>query len=253
MGKRKRPAEETTFDLASHTVLEVVWGSHAYRLNGEGSDLDIRGIVVPPPRYIMGMGRFDIRSGPEGEDVKHFDIRQFFRMARDGDHGLHELLWVPDDCIRRLTPIGETLVGVRKELLSKRLRDSYVGMALHQLGRIRRHMEKAEAGERVELKRQHLVDRYGYDTKLGMHAMRSLLICRDLMLTGELKLDRSQDRPFLYGILNGSMSFRRLDNAVRGKIRVIEDLSESCPLPAEPPIEFMDELCVNLVSRSLWL
>ena len=42
------------FNLAEHTILLVLHGSHAYGMARPESDVDLRGIAIPPPEYFHG-------------------------------------------------------------------------------------------------------------------------------------------------------------------------------------------------------
>lgn len=131
------------FDIGKHTIYEVVHGSHAYGLARPESDLDIRGIAIPPSSYFFGFARafeqHESKGRGEAPDLVIFDIRKFFKLAADSNPNVVELLWVPDDCHRLVTPIAERLIANRDLFLSKRAKHTFSGYAVSQLKRIKTH------------------------------------------------------------------------------------------------------------------
>jgi predicted nucleotidyltransferase len=119
-------------------VYETVHGSHAYGLAREGSDLDLKGVVVGPARWYLGFG-----AAPEqlelGPDHVRYDVRKLFRLLVACNPTVTEMLWTDPADHRTVTPAGARLLATRSSFLSKRARDTFDGYALAQLRRIRSH------------------------------------------------------------------------------------------------------------------
>ena len=45
------------FSLFEHTILLSVSGSRAYGMARAGSDVDVKGVLIPPRRYLIGVNR----------------------------------------------------------------------------------------------------------------------------------------------------------------------------------------------------
>ncbi len=80
--------------LQSRTVLLVRHGSHAYGLATETSDLDIKGVAIPPADYFLGfLKRFE-QAESKQPDMSIYDIRKFFQLACDCNPNIIEVLVV---------------------------------------------------------------------------------------------------------------------------------------------------------------
>lgn len=121
-----------------HVVYETVHGSNAYGLAGEGSDLDLKGVIVGETSWYHGF-----RPAPEqlelSKDHVLYEIRKFFRLAAAANPTVLEILWTDPRDHRSVTEEGERLLAHREEFLSKKVQETFVGYALSQLKRIRGH------------------------------------------------------------------------------------------------------------------
>ena len=101
--------------LKDNIVLLVVAGSHAYGLNTEESDLDIRGISMGTPDSILGMESFDVFEDRKTDNPKKADkyamhyIRlclEVEEMLRTGsfndvlDRNRNMLMWIRNGSMR---------------------------------------------------------------------------------------------------------------------------------------------------------
>lgn len=157
------------FDLASHTILLVLHGSHAYGMARPESDVDLRGIAIPPSEYFHGYLRhfeqseellprdFDVggasfidkvqamvgRSVPANEaiDSTVFDIRKLFALAAQGNPNIFDILWADENCHVLKRGVAEPLLENRDLFLSTKVRWSYSGYAISQLKRIKLHRQ----------------------------------------------------------------------------------------------------------------
>jgi uncharacterized protein len=119
-------------------IFETVTGSRAFGLAREGSDTDIRGVIVGPPEWYFGFV-----GGPEqvtlGKDHLHWEVRKFLRLAAAANPSILEVLWTDRRFFTHLHPAGQRLIEARSDVLSKRIAGSFGEYAMSQLKRIRTH------------------------------------------------------------------------------------------------------------------
>ena len=125
-------------DTPGTLIYETVHGSQAYGLATPASDVDLKGVLVGPAGWYHGY-----LGGPEqvelsGDHVR-YELRKYFRLAAAANPTVLELLWTPQECHVHITPAGERLLAAREQFLSLRVKDSFSGYAMSQLGRIKTH------------------------------------------------------------------------------------------------------------------
>ncbi|MFK7926651.1 MAG: nucleotidyltransferase domain-containing protein [Myxococcota bacterium] len=148
-----------SFDLFAHTHLLVVAGSRAYGLNRPDSDVDLRGVAVPPAAFLHGfLRRFEQEDDPEALGVFRsvltqveagaapekvegsvYDLIKFIRLASDANPNMLDVLFGRDEEVRVQTAVGRRLREERGRFLSKRVAKTYAGYARGQLKRIQGH------------------------------------------------------------------------------------------------------------------
>lgn len=146
------------FDLRDHLILLTIGGSRAYGTNTPTSDLDVKGVCIPPVRvYRLGvLDSFEQADSPEHiralipllskeergitplEGVV-YDLGKFCSLALKANPNILEVLFCEDSDIRFITPAGERLRSIKDSFLSKKARWSYEGYAYAQMKRIRQH------------------------------------------------------------------------------------------------------------------
>lgn len=122
-----------TFYLAKH-------GSHAYGLNTELSDIDLRGVAFANTTKYIGMFENFEQFTQNGDyDVVIFEFQKFLKLCANSNPNYLEILFVPDSCIVHQTPMGEKLRAFKENFLSKKIRFTLSGYAHSQLKRINGH------------------------------------------------------------------------------------------------------------------
>lgn len=126
--------------LKENTIYLTLHGSHAYGTNKPGSDVDIRGIVIPPKEYYFGiLNNFEQAVFSDPYDCVIFDLLKFAKLAMDCNPNAIELLFTsPEDHLYRHS-IFDKLEDIRDAFLSKKGRYTFAGYARAQLIRIKRH------------------------------------------------------------------------------------------------------------------
>lgn len=122
------------------TILLVRAGSHAYGTSTPTSDLDLRGIAIPPSVYWLGFSKvFDQRISREPSDLCIYGLRKYFDLAADCNPNILELLWTEGEDVLLSTPLADRLRDHRDLFLSQKARHTYSGYAMSQLKRIKTH------------------------------------------------------------------------------------------------------------------
>lgn len=126
--------------LEGRTIYLTRHGSHAYGTNVPTSDLDLRGVAIPPREYLLGyLHHFEQAETKGDPDIVIFDLRKFMTLACDCNPNVLEVLFVdPSDRVK-VTPAGQALLEHRHLFLSKKARHTFSGYAMAQLKRIETH------------------------------------------------------------------------------------------------------------------
>jgi predicted nucleotidyltransferase len=90
----------------------------------------------------------------------------------------------------------------------------------------------------------------GYDTKHGMHLVRLMRMCREILETGKV-IVRRPDAEELLQIRAGAWSYEKLREWAEREDAAQEELAKTSPLPKTPDFEAIDRLCVDLISEAI--
>lgn len=124
--------------IERNTILKVVWGSLAFGTAGPHSDVDVRGVCIPPARYLVGLSRFE-----QHEDrVAHiviYSLAKFVELALANNPNMLGILWVEGPHVLSVDDYGRELRARRTEFLSRQVARTYAGYAEDQLKRMETH------------------------------------------------------------------------------------------------------------------
>lgn len=209
-------------------VYMVKAGSHAYGLNTPTSDLDLRGIAIPPKRFYFGLSNWEQdEAKDEDTDRVVFLFQKVVRLALACNPNIIEIFFAPEDCIVEGRQFAEDVRGIRHLFLSKRAHQTFGGYAYSQLQRLVVHT-RTKHGTHAEI-----VEKHGYDTKNATHLIRLYRTGCELLETGEVNVRRA-DKEELLAIRNGAWPLERvLGEAERLRHR-LDVVAAASPLPSKP-------------------
>ena len=98
--------------------------------------------------------------------------------------------------------------------------------------------------------RAALEEKFGYDTKHGMHLVRLLRMCREILTEGKVYV-RRPDRGELLAIRSGAWSYERLVEWAEKEDREMGALYDASSLPRSPDVARLDDLCSKIVESML--
>lgn len=245
--------------LPANVQYETIMGSVAYGVSADSSDTDVYGWAIPPKDDVFphlrgeipGFGRQHKRFeqfqehhvrdpdalGGRGRsyDFTIFGIVKFFALAMDNNPNVLDSLFTPATCVLHATAVGNLVRENRRLFLHRGAWPKFKGYAYSQLHKI---AIKQPTGKRAEL-----VTAHGYDTKFAYHVVRLLGEVEQILLEGDIDLQRDNDR--LKAIRRGEWSEARLRQWAADKEADLERAYAASPLPAGPPEEKLKELLIG--------
>jgi predicted nucleotidyltransferase len=223
-------------------------GSVAYGVSSDTSDLDVYGWAIPPKDDVFphlrgevaGFGtqkpRFqqfqehhvhdaDALAGHgRTYDLTVFGVVKFFSLAMDNNPNVIDCLFTPATCVLHSTRVGNLVREQRRLFLHKGAWPKFKGYAYSQLHKM---ATKVAKGKRAEL-----VERHGFDTKFGYHVVRLVTECEQILMEGDIDLQRDNER--LKAIRRGEWTEERLRQWFADKESHLERLYAESALPAAP-------------------
>jgi uncharacterized protein len=133
----------------------TIHGSQAFGMATELSDLDLKGVCVPPksvredlfhgfdqaenaPFVEDQFGRLRNPANPKMESTI-YSLRKYVSLAALVNPTILELMWVDPKFVQIQHPAWNELVRHRKLFLSRKARQTYLGYAKQQVAKIERH------------------------------------------------------------------------------------------------------------------
>lgn len=135
--------------LGNNIILLCVGGSHAYGLNTETSDIDIRGCALNQKSEILYTDNFEQFVETETDTII-YSFNKLISLLCNCNPNTIELLGLRQEHYLYLHPIGRELLNKRKLFLSKRAINSFSGYANDQLRRLENISVRHVSQERTE-------------------------------------------------------------------------------------------------------
>ncbi len=127
--------------LKSNTIFLTVHGSNAYGLNTPTSDIDYKGIAIPPKEYFTSfMNNFEqAEFRNPNPDCCIFNILKWLGLACDNNPSVIEILWTNPKHWVITSEYWEEIIQHRDKFLSKNIKHRFSGYAIQQLKKMKRH------------------------------------------------------------------------------------------------------------------
>ncbi len=239
--------------LESYLIIRCFGGSITYGTNNEDSDVDIRGIFVPPKQYWLGLKNVEVLSGVKEDDTDYafYNIRKFFQLALNANPNILEILFCRENHYlnkgldKNFVKLGKKIIENRHIFLSKKVKNTYLGYALSQLY----NMKKLNKNVNQNEKRLERVEKFGYDTKNAMHLIRLLRMGLEILNEGEVKVFRDDARELLE-IKNGKFTYEHLERESNRYARLIEESYVKTSLPDKPDFNLAEQFLMEIVEET---
>lgn len=203
---------ESGFPLPDLLIHVFVGGSELHGAKVHGTDdLDIYGVYVEPaeiilgleslPHYVWSTAGDERRNGPSDIDVTLYSLKKWAGLACKGNPTALHFLFA-ESVLH--SPVWDRVVANKNIFLARACVKQFLGFADDQLKRMTGRKGRGKKGWRPEIE-----EKYGYDVKAAMHALRLLHECRELVSEGTITLPRPE-REFLIRVRTGKYSLEKV-------------------------------------------
>jgi predicted nucleotidyltransferase len=235
-------------------ILRCVVGSTVHGLANPGTDdRDEMGVCVEPRAYVLGLRRFEhwvSRTQPDGHpsgpgdlDLTVYGLRKYCRMALKGSPTVMLLLFVDGEHVVVRNALGVELQALAPKFLSQRTGHAFLGYLDAQ--------RRGLIGERHATRTRERADRYGYDTKYAMHALRIAHQGHELLSTGRISLPVAEPaRADLMEVRRGEVPLREVLERLREWTARLERAILDGDLPETPDERAVDAFLEDAYERT---
>lgn len=229
--------------LENHVILKALTGSRAHGTALEGADEDLRGVIIAPHSFYMGLDSFEqYESVGTHTDIVYFELRKFIRLAMKGNPAVYSIFAGPK--LDRKEPWATEILDLWPLVVSKRLVGSHIGMA-------RAHMARLEyPGKNCGVKGREALARHGYNTKDAAHTIRVLEQCLEMLETGRMAYPRPNVSELLE-IKLGGWTLARVKTRADELIDAVREMEKATSLPDHPDEQLVSKHVASIVWRYL--
>jgi hypothetical protein len=122
---------------ARAVIYECIAGSRAYGTTNAASDEDVRGLFAVPAAAYLSLTRPPDQVGDERGNTVFYSLRRTIELLSVANPNILELLYMPADCERVVTPAMRLLIERREMFVTKQCADTHAGYAMSQIRKAR--------------------------------------------------------------------------------------------------------------------
>lgn len=202
--------------LYDHVIYRCVIGSRAYGLAGDGSDIDRRGVYLPPADLHWSLAGVPEQLERPATEECYWELQKFLTLALKANPNILECLYSP--LVELATPLAEELLAMRERFLSKLVYQTYNGYVLSQFKKL-----EQDVRVRGEVRWKH-----------AMHLIRLLLAGIVTLREGYVPVQVAEHREELLAIRRGELSWQEVEAWRLSLHRELDAAYAATRLPVRP-------------------
>ncbi len=211
--------EAADIDWTAFVIFRCIVGSRAYGLEHDESDVDRRGIYLPPAQLHWALYGVPEQLENDATQEVYWELEKFLKLALKANPGILECLYSP--LVEHATPLAHELLSIREAFLSKLVYQTYNGYVLSQFKKI-----EQDVRTRGEVRWKH-----------PMHLIRLLLSGIAILREGYVPVRVEEHREALLAIRRGEMPWHEVDAWRLALHRQFDRAFTATPLPERPDFE----------------
>jgi uncharacterized protein len=214
-------------NLYERVIFRCVIGSQAYGLAGEQSDVDRRGIFLPPADLHWSLGGVPDQLENQDTQETYWELEKFLVLALKANPNVLECLFTP--MVEKSTPLAEKLLAMRSTFLSRMVYQTFNGYVLSQFKKMQADLRNAG-----QLKWKHV-----------MHLIRLLLSGITAMREGFVPVRVEEHREKLLAIRRGDLPWDEIEDWRLRLHKEFNVAAETTTLPERPDYERANALLLE--------
>jgi hypothetical protein len=184
----------TEYNLFDFVIYRCVIGSRAYGLDDAASDVDRRGVYLPPAEMHWSLYGVPEQLENDATQETYWEMQKFLVLALKANPNVLECLYTP--LVEHATDLAREMLAMRSSFLSKMVYQTYNGYVMSQFKKL-----QADLRNKGQVKWKHV-----------MHLIRLLLSGIDVLKTGEISVHVGAHREQLLAIKRGELLFDEVEN-----------------------------------------
>lgn len=214
-------------DLYAHVIYRCVVGSRAYGLENDASDVDLRGVYLPPAHLHWSLyGVPEQLENPAAEEC-YWELQKFLGLALKANPNILECLYTP--LVRHAAPLMRELLAERHRLLSRMVYQTFNGYVLSQFKRLEADVRGTGAPR----------------WKHAMHLVRLLVTGIATLREGHVPVRVEAHRDRLLAIKRGEADWDEVNAWRLALHREFDAAYASTRLPERPDYEWANDFLVR--------
>lgn len=207
------------FDLYESVIYRCIVGSRAFGLDTENSDIDRRGIYLPPAELHWSLYGVPEQLENDATQECYWELQKFLVLALKANPNILECLWTP--LIETKTPVAESLLAIRESFLSKLVYQTYNGYVMSQFKKLEQDLRATGT-----LRWKH-----------AMHLIRLLMSGVTVLKEGFVPVNVAESRDFLLAIKRGELDWAEVNQLRLSLHKDFDAALSATKLPDRPDYE----------------
>jgi len=207
------------YDLYGFVIYRCVVGSRAFGLAGEDSDIDRRGVYLPPADLQWSLYGAPEQLENEATQECYWELRKFLILALKANPNILECLYTP--MVETAAPIAQELLAMREIFLSKLVYQTYNGYVISQFKKLEQDLRSTGA-----IKWKH-----------AMHLIRLLMSGVTVLKEGFVPVNVAERRDLLLAIKRGEMEWDEVNRLRLDLHKRFDEAFADTKLPERPDYE----------------
>lgn len=203
-------------DLHQYIIYRCIVGSRAYGINRDNSDVDRRGIYLPPAELQWSLYGVPEQLEDRDRDECYWELGKFISLALKANPNILECLYTP--LVEHSTEISTAILANKSLFLSRLVYQTYNGYVMSQFKKLEQDLRTQDS----------------LNWKHAMHLIRLLLQGISVLTDKQVPVNVDQHRSELLAIRDAQLSWTEVNSWRLALHRQFDEAFRTTTLPELP-------------------